>query len=338
MNGLAERLGIRFPLIQAGMGGIAGPRLAAAVASAGAGGVVALYRMRAASIRGTVARTRELTACPFGVNLIPELMDVAGLSDQVSAVLDATDASVFFVFYDVPDTTIARMLVRAGRAWLVMVGCVEQATVAEARGATAVVLQGCEAGGHLLGTRRLGELVAAMPGGGGIPFLGAGGIASGEHFARIHRMGAAGCVCGTLFVATHESEAHADYKQRLVEARAADTVVTDVFETGWRNRRHRVLGNALTAPGAARRASAFIAETTIDGTRFPIPRYSAMVPTERTHGSIAEMAMYCGESVDGIHSIDSARARVERFIAEFEAGARAGRDVGAEARWTHEST
>ena len=71
VDSLARLLGLSFPLIQAGMGGVAVPRLAAAVSEAGAGGVVALYKHSPDEIAALLADLRARTARPCGVNLIP---------------------------------------------------------------------------------------------------------------------------------------------------------------------------------------------------------------------------------------------------------------------------
>lgn len=322
MNALTQRLGIDFPLLQAGMGGIAGPALAAATANAGAGGVLGLYRAAPQLIAELVMQTRQLTARPFGVNLIPELMAPQALAAQVGAALQASDRGVFLTFFGLPDREACAMVKAADRALLIMVGSITDMASALALGADAVILQGTEAGGHLLGDLRLDDLVdEALRRGCPVPLVAAGGIASGRRLRELHRRGIAGCLCGTLFVATQESRAHPRFKQRLVEAGAQDTVVTEVFDIGWPGRRHRVLRNTLTTPEGGTLRKEFIAHVVVDGRRHPLTRYSAMVPTLQTEGRIDEMAMYCGESVAGVTRIASARECVQTFIDEFHAQA-----------------
>ncbi|WP_088286366.1 nitronate monooxygenase family protein [Ideonella sp. A 288] len=319
MNALAQRLGIEFPLIQAGMGGIAGVELAVAVADAGAGGVLGLYRSAPTVITELIARARRLTTRPLGVNLIPELVGERALAGQIAAVLEASDPSLFFTFYGLPDAHAADTVKDAGRALMVMVGDIEAMTAAEALGADAVILQGIEAGGHLLGSQRLDSLVdEALALGGALPLVASGGIASGARFRALHERGISGCLCGTLFVATVQSMAHPLYKDKLVAAGPQDTVVTRVFDIGWPDRRHRVLRNKLTALGGKVLPNRFIACSTVNGTRHPLPRYSAMVPGRLTEGAIDEMAMYCGESVSGVDAVVDAGALVERFVEEFQ--------------------
>lgn len=322
MNRLAEILCIDFPLIQAGMGGVAGPALAAAVASAGAGGVVGLYRMTPTMIEAAGRETQRRTSRIFGVNLIPELVGPSRLAEQVDAVLHTADRRVFFTFYGMPESQSTKMLRAAGHPFIVMVGSAAEISLAEELGAAAVALQGVEAGGHLLSANPVAALVReAIDCGCRVPLLASGGIGSGHDFRRLRELGAIGCICGTLFVATEESRAHGRYKDAIIRARARDTVVTDVYDIGWPARPHRVLRNALTDLAPAKRQTQFIATLDVEGTRHPIARYSAMVPTEGTTGHIDEMVMYCGLSVEAVHDIVPARTCVERFIEECRSGA-----------------
>ncbi|WP_284615078.1 NAD(P)H-dependent flavin oxidoreductase [Aquabacterium humicola] len=309
-----RRLGIRLPLLQAGMGGIAGPALAAAVAEAGAGGIVAMYRLPGPAVARRVRETRALTAAPFGVNLIPELQTESALAAQVQAAL-AADARVFFSIYGLPPASLAATVRDAGRALVVMVGTPEDALEAERRGADVVVLQGVEAGGHLLGDWPLQALLQASQAAGcRAPLVAAGGIAHGAAWRTLQRRGAAGCLCGTLFVCTTESEAHPHYQRRLLAADAHDTVVSRAFETGWPGRAHRVL--RVAAAPHTQAPPGFVGSVLIDGRRHPLPRHCAMVPTMHTTGRIDEMAMYCGTGVGALSEVLPAAQRIERFFAE----------------------
>jgi nitronate monooxygenase len=320
MNLLARRLGIGFPLLQAGMGGIAGPRLAAAVAGAGGGGVLALYKSEPAAITALVQETRARTSAPFGVNLIPELVSDGELCAQIDAALEASDADVFFVLYGVPrEARACHPLRAAGRALIVQVGTVADAERAAALGADALVLQDVRAGGHLLGEATVCELFDQLRHL-RLPKLAAGSVATGEEFRRLWELGFDGCMCGTAFVCADESEAHDVFKARVVSAREADTVVTDVFDIGWPGRRHRVLRNVWTE-GRSSAPARFIATITIQGRTVPVPRFSSVVPTRATRGAVDEMAMYCGTSCERVHAVVPAAEIVKRFVEGFHAPA-----------------
>ncbi|MFH8728614.1 nitronate monooxygenase [Streptomyces termitum] len=309
----AAALGVAFPLVQAGMGGIAGPALAAAVADAGALGTVALYKAApdeaAALVRDTAART----AGTFGVNVIPEVADQL-LAGQIRAVLDAADRPLVLNSYGLPPAGLARLVTDAGHRLLVQTGTPEDAARADGLGAAALALQGTEAGGHHLGTLPLRTLLArtaaALP---GRVLLAAGGLHDAADLAALLDAGASGCLCGTAFVAAAESAAHPAYKQALVTTGEDGTTITDRFTIGWPGRAHRVLRGPVTEapePPPAR----FIAWTTVaDGRRRPVPLGSAAAPTTEAEGRVDDMARYAGLGTARITAVTPAAAVVARY-------------------------
>jgi nitronate monooxygenase len=314
---LRRLLGIDHPLLQAGMGGVAGSELAAAVSNAGCGGVVALYKLDGAGTASLVGGAARLTARPFGINAIPEVVDRDRLDEQVEAALETSPATTFFTFFGPPPAEVVARIAAKGRRVLVQVGTVAEADAAVATGADACIVQGREAGGHHLGTHPLAELLAAVRRRHrNVPLIASGGIHAGGQLRELERAGADGGSCGTLFVAAEESNAHELFKRRVVEAGASDTVVTHVFEIGWPRRPHRVLRNRSVEERDAL-DSAFIAMTTVGGRRYPIPRFSAAVPTAQTEGRVEEMAMYCGTSCNGVRAVLPVAATVDAFLAGY---------------------
>lgn len=323
-------LGVDFPLVQAGMGGIAGPALAAAVSDAGALGTVALYRSDHGQAGALVAETARRTPRTFGVNVIPE---VAGrlLPEQIRALLDTADRPLLLNSYGLPPQPQAAAVLGAGHRLLVQVGSVAEAATAAALGAHAVVLQGVEAGGHHLGDRPVGELLGELPGelpgelsgelsacGLEVPVLVAGAVATGGDLHSALCAGASGALCGTAFVATRESAAHAEYKRALIRAEGSDTVVSDRFSIGWPGRPHRVLRSPVT-DAAEPLPAVFVAWTTVMGDRRPVPRGSAAAPTVEAEGAVAEMARYAGLGCGRVTAMEPAGQVVARFRAEFRA-------------------
>lgn len=299
------------------MGGVAGPDLAAAVSNAGCGGTLALYKLDGPAVADLVRATSALTARPFGVNLVPEVVSPRHLATQVEAALDASPHKTFFTFFGPPPDEIMARIRAAGRRTLVQVGTVAEADRAIASGVDACIAQGIEAGGHHLGFSSTRELTAKLrrrhP---QVPLVASGGIESGAQLVKLERSGADACSCGTLFVAAAESNAHEDFKQRVVAAVAADTVITRTFAIGWPDRPHRVLRNRSVEERQTLDSS-FIATTTIAGRRYPIPRFSAAVPTTQTEGKISEMALYCGISCEGIGAVRSVAEIVDTFLATY---------------------
>ncbi|MFJ9566073.1 NAD(P)H-dependent flavin oxidoreductase [Streptomyces fuscichromogenes] len=313
---LPAGLPVAFPLVQAGMGGIATPQLAAAVSDAGALGTIALYKLSADSCRAAVLETATLTSRPFGVNVIPEVVGDPLLRAQVTAAANAMpdDRPMVLNSYGLPPSWLASELEGSRFTLMVQVGTPADAARAADLGARTVVLQGTEAGGHLLGQLPLTELLtktrALNP---PVHLVAAGGIEDGRRLCELGELGAEGWLLGTAFVAARESGAHELYKTALIDADgAADTVVSDRFEIGWPGRRHRVLRSTVTdSPSPL--PSQFIAWTSVAGRRHPVPRGSAAVPTTETTGRIDEMARYAGQGCGAVRAVLPAADIVDAF-------------------------
>ncbi|MFI5800371.1 NAD(P)H-dependent flavin oxidoreductase [Streptomyces sp. NPDC051677] len=303
---LPAGLPVSFPLVQAGMGGIATPRLAAAVSDAGALGTIALYKLAADSCRAAVVETAALTARPFGVNVIPEVAGDTLLRAQVGAAVQAMpdDRPMVLNSYGLPPAWLTSELEGSRFTLMVQVGTPDDAVRATELGARTVILQGTEAGGHLLGQLPLDELITGTVALNAPAYLvAAGGIADGRRMRRVCELGAEGWLLGTAFVAARESGAHELYKSALIDAGGeGDTVVSDRFEIGWPGRPHRVLRSPVTdSPSPL--PSQFIAWTSVAGERHPVPRGSAAAPTTETTGRIDEMARYAGHGCGAVRAV-----------------------------------
>lgn len=237
MNEQASRAmalcGIRVPIYQAGLGGVAGPDLAAAVSEAGGLGHLGCIRRSAADVRLWIRATREKTEKPFGVNLVPPGGGPDGFEAQLAVVLQERP-KVLSLFWGDFEQVIPRAKA-AGIATMVQVGSVAEARKAARDGADIVIAQGVEAGGHVRGKIGLMALLPAVieaiaP----VPVLAAGGIADAAAVDAVLHMGAAGAWVGTRFVASHESLAHDIYKRRLLEAGTDDTYHGHFYSYGWK--------------------------------------------------------------------------------------------------------
>ncbi|MGW0770441.1 NAD(P)H-dependent flavin oxidoreductase [Streptomyces sp. NPDC002676] len=291
---LAEELGIRVSLLQSGMGGVAGPELACAVSEAGAAGCVGGYKLSGDALSAMLKRLVAGTDHPVGVNLIEEVVGPQELVRQVEQVLAETPQHVYLSLFGPADDAVLERITAAGRRLVVQVGTVQDAERAAGHGAI-VVVQGIEAGGHLLGTAHRDDLVAELRT--RLPdacLVAAGGIGSPAAAAAAVAAGADGVLLGTAFVVARESMAHPFFKTAICGSAEADTVITDVYEIGWPGRRHRVLATDVTRDPDQRKN--FIGRTVVEGKPYVVPRFSAAVPTVTTSGRIEEMAMYCGLS------------------------------------------
>jgi len=237
MNESASRTmalcGIGVPIYQAGLGGVAGPDLAAAVSQAGGLGHLGCIRRSAADVGHWIRATREKTDKPFGVNLVPPGGGPDGFEAQLAAVLRERPKVLSLFWGD-----FAQVIPRAraaGITTMVQVGSVAEARKAARDGADIVIAQGVEAGGHVRGRIGLMALLPAVieavaP----VPVLAAGGLADAAAVDAVLHMGAAGAWVGTRFVASHESLAHDIYKQRLLEAGTDDTYHGHFYSYGWK--------------------------------------------------------------------------------------------------------
>ncbi|MGW8380136.1 nitronate monooxygenase [Streptomyces sp. ODS28] len=218
---LTELTGVRHPLVQTGMGWVAGPRLVSATANAGALGIVASATMTLPQLRDAVREVREATGgAPFGVNLRADASDA---EDRVRLLIDEGVRVASFALAPSPEL-IAR-LKEAGVVVIPSVGAVRHAQKVEKWGADAVLVQGSEGGGHtgqVATTVLLPQVADAV----GIPVIGAGGFYDGRGLAAALCYGAAGAAMGTRFLLTRDSPVPDAVKLRYLEAAVTDVTVT----------------------------------------------------------------------------------------------------------------
>ena len=219
-----DLLGIRYPIVQTGMGWVSTPELTAATGNAGGLGVLAGATLTVAETAAAIARTRELTAAPFGVNLrgdSPDLPERARLLIKHGVRVAS--------FGLAPNESVIRQLTEAGLVVMPSIGARRHAEKVAALGATAVVAQGSEGGGHTGGVPTsilLPQVTAAVS----IPVFGAGGFCDGRGLVAALAYGAAGIAMGTRFLLTRESPVPGHVKQEYLRRGVTDTVVTTVLD------------------------------------------------------------------------------------------------------------
>lgn len=318
---LLRLLRCEYPIMLAGMGGVARSRLAAAVAAAGGFPVMGMVREPVALIEKEVAALREATRedLHFAINLIPASCERGLLSQQVAACL-RLKVPAMVLFWDV-DTALIRQLKDEGVQVIHQVASRRDAELALRAGCDVLIAQGLDAGGHVRGEvstlALLPEIVAMSD----VPVAASGGIASGAGLVSALALGAQAVSLGTAFVATTEAFAHPHHRQRLVEAHAEDTVHTTVFARNWIiTAPVRVLQNAVTR-GDFDRISEEERNRPIawqDGGQ-PVFLFSTDSPAIDAEGRLDDMALYAGQSVGQIHDVVSAGERIRRLMRDAEA-------------------
>ena len=236
---LSELLGVEYPVMLAGMGGVSYSALAAAVSNAGGYGCLGASTMSYERLAEEITATRELTSKPFGVDLLTAFPDT--LVKHVELLIEG-GASTFVAGLGVP-SHVVELCHRHNVLVISMCGKVEHARRARDAGCDVVVAQGTEAGGHT-GTVATFPLVPMIVDavGAHIPVVAAGGVFDGRGLAAALALGADGVWVGTRFIATPEARALPGYRERIVAAREDETVISRAF-TG---KTMRVLRNATT--------------------------------------------------------------------------------------------
>jgi NAD(P)H-dependent flavin oxidoreductase YrpB (nitropropane dioxygenase family) len=323
-----ERFRLAHPVVQAGMGGgAAGGELAGAVSAAGGLGTVGM--LAPGDLAAAIRRAQSLAAGrTIAANLLVPFtrrahVEVCADLEVPLVVLHGGRAAAWIRRLRERDVTV-----------LVTVGTREEARRALLDGADGLVVQGVEAGGHLLGVTPLQQaLPDILEVADGSPVLAAGGVADARDVRRVLDAGATAAVAGTRFLLTEEAGAHPAYKQRVVAA--SETFTTLLFGLGW-PLVHRVIANEATrrwcrdgepAPAWMRllgRASAPLSRTTPLGAlgalaalqRPAVPLFTPALPLagmpERV---VRSSALYAGETVARLRDVIPAARAVEQLSA-----------------------
>ena len=228
---LTELVGVTHPIVQTGMGYVAGARLTAATSAAGGLGIIASATMSLEQLRTAIREVRSRTDAPFGVNLRADAGDAA---DRVELIIAERVRVASFAL--APSRDMIARLRDAGVVTIPSVGARRHAEKVAAWGAHAVIVQGGEGGGHtgsVPTSLLLPQVVDAVD----IPVIAAGGFFDGRGLVAALAYGAAGIAMGTRFLLTSDSPVSEAVKRVYLDKTVLDTVVT----TGVDGVPHRVL-------------------------------------------------------------------------------------------------
>ncbi|MET9658642.1 nitronate monooxygenase [Streptomyces sp. NPDC006510] len=234
---LTDLVGVRHPIVQTGMGWVAGPRLVSATARAGALGILASATMTTQQLRAAVREVKSRTDEPFGVNL---RADAGDARERVRIIIDEGVQVASFAL--APSEELIAELKDAGVVVIPSVGARRHAEKVAAWGADAVIVQGGEGGGHtgeVATTVLLPQVVDAVD----IPVIAAGGFRDGRGLVAALAYGAAGIAMGTRFLLTSDSTVPDAVKARYLAAGVKDITVTRAVD----GLPHRMLRTEMVA-------------------------------------------------------------------------------------------
>lgn len=331
---LTRMLGMRHPVMLAGMNGVAHSDLAAAVSNAGGIGSIGGLLMKPKVLRQEIAWLKDGLvdkSLPFGVDLaIPQVGGSArktnhdythGHLPELIDIIVEEKAKLFICAVGVPPPWAVEKLHAGGVVIANMVGSVRNTTKALEAGADIIIAQGSEGGGHTgdIGTLPLiPQVVDACRGRSG-PFgpivcVAAGGIFDGRGLAASLALGAAGAWVGTRFICAEESDAPKSHKDKVLAASSSDTIRTLVIS----GRPLRLIPNS------------YVTEWEREPQKIKELCDSGVVPLEedlRKHrtdkhirqGAFDAINSLAGQAVGGVHSVEPARKIVEDMVAEAAA-------------------
>lgn len=219
-SSITSLLGIKYPLFQGGMAWIADGKLAAAVSEGGGLGIIAAGNAPADYVKEQISIARGLTDKPIGLNI----MLLSPFADQVAGLALEEKVEVITTGAGNPSKYMS-MWLEAGIKVIPVVASVAMAKLVTRLGASAVIAEGGESGGHV-GELTTMVLVPQICDATNLPVIAAGGIADGRGAAAAFMLGASGIQMGTRFLSAFECGVHPAYKEKVLKATDLCTMVT----------------------------------------------------------------------------------------------------------------
>lgn len=219
MNTISKLFNIKYPIISGGMVWCSGWKLASAVSNAGGLGLIGAGSMHPDTLKQHIQKTKLASAKPFGVNIplmYPEM-------DQIVDIIISEKVPIVFTSAGSPKKWTP-LFKQHGIKVAHVVSSAFFAKKCEEAGVDAIVAEGVEAGGHN-GAEETSTmtLIPSIREHCKLPLLAAGGIATGSGMLAAMALGADGVQIGSRFAVTHESSAHIDFKQKVVETQEGET-------------------------------------------------------------------------------------------------------------------
>ncbi|UCH28185.1 MAG: nitronate monooxygenase [Myxococcales bacterium] len=221
---ICEMFGIEYPIIQTGMGWVSGASLTSATSDAGGLGILAAATMTFRELEQTIARVKERTDKPFGVNMRADQSDIMKRVDLL-----IREKIRVASFAQAPGERVVKTLKDAGVLTMPTIGARRHAEKVQAWGVDAVIAQGQEGGGHT-GQIPTSILIPDVSAAVDIPVVGAGGFRDGRGLVAALALGGSGIAMGTRFLLTQESQVPDHVKEIYLKTKANGTIVTKAVD------------------------------------------------------------------------------------------------------------
>jgi NAD(P)H-dependent flavin oxidoreductase YrpB (nitropropane dioxygenase family) len=219
---LLDLLGSKYPIVQTGMGWVAGPKLVSATSNAGAFGIIASATMTYDELVVAIAETKKRTTAPFGVNMRADADDIM---DRLKLLV--AEGIPVASFAQAPKKDLIEYLHDHGIKVMPTIGAKRHAEKVMEWGVDAILVQGGEGGGHtgsVPTSLLLPEVVDVV--GGSVPVVAAGGYFDGRGLVAALAYGASGIAMGTRFLLTSDSSVPMEVKKQYLGTAVTGTVVT----------------------------------------------------------------------------------------------------------------
>ena len=298
---VTELLGIEYPIIQGGMAWVAEYHLAAGVSNAGGLGLIGAASAPAEWVREQIREAKKLTDKPFGVNI----MLISPYAEDVAKVVAEEGVKVVTTGAGSPEKYM-KMWKEAGIKVLPVVPSVALAKRLERAGVDGLIVEGCEAGGHI-GEATTMALVPQVVSNVSIPVIAAGGIASGKQMLAAYALGACGVQIGTVLLASKECPIHENYKQAILKAKDTSTTVTGRIN----GTPVRILKNKM--------AKAYIQKEKAGADMMELEKYTlGSLKKAVFEGNVDEGSLMAGQVAGMIHEIKPVKQILEEMMSELQ--------------------
>jgi len=329
---ITELLGVRHPIIQAGMNFVSYVPLVEAVCNAGGLGILTASDQTPEELRENIRKLRSLTRNPFGVNLVPYLPRYEAFCKVV------LEERVPVFSHGLGDPfKLLNIKKPTDMIFMPTAGSLKQAMKMEKDGADAVIVQGMEGGGHV-GFIASSVLIPRVSESLKIPVVAAGGFCDGKGLVAALALGAEGIAMGSRFITTQECPVHPDVKEAFLRGKEEDTVISSKYDgfrlrsipgerakhyQGWWSRPWEVLPGVIGVKKGFKTSFRELLKAARDLKRYDAPLFQvavgiALVRNTLSGGKIKAGVLPSGQVVGRLNDIPTCQELIERIVSEAE--------------------